>query len=232
MVMYMKKGMILVLIGILFLSGCTKKEQSKTEEVVEKKEEIVENTPKYIDDNHTPISFYKLKGNKLEKVTSLSGNYNSMDDVTLLQIYPSIEDSITLNESFATSFYKEWQTYNTNAQLKIGFSLEIPIIDNTFISYNILGPNQTMNYWEYFMAYLYDDYINRNKSFYSHIEPEEYNESTLFTAIKLQCGGLCQNIVSPVKLSVFTYDTEDDFQDNKYRGNSSYTIPIYMHNDF
>ena len=115
--------------------------------------------------------------------------------------------------------------------LKIGFSLEIPLKDNTVIHYNIYGPNQTMNYWEYFMAYLYDDYANRNKSFYSHIESNDYNENTLFTALKLQCGGLCDNISSPVKLTVYTYDSEDDFKEETYRGNSKYSIPICMHND-
>jgi hypothetical protein len=85
-----------------------------------------------------------------------------------------------------------------------------------------------MDKWEYFMAYIYDDYLNRYNGWYSHIEPEEYNESTLFTAIKLQCGGYMNQIHSPVKFSVFTYDSEDDFLDGHYRGNSISTITICM----
>ncbi len=226
----MKKKYLILLIGILILTGCFKKEIKKEVESP-KKEEIVESTPTYQDNNNAPISFYKLKGNKLEKVSSLTGNFYSMDDVTLLQIYPSNEETITLNDTFSNSFYNTWNNYNINNNLKIGFSLEIPLKDNTIIRYNILGPNQTMNYWEYFMAYLYDDYANRNKSFYSHIESNDYNENTLFTALKLQCGGLCDNISSPVKLTVYTYDSEDDFKEETYRGNSQYSIPICMHND-
>lgn len=228
----MKKYLILLL-GILLLCGCTKKETVKEEkkETEKEKEEVVETVPDYIDENQTPISFYKLKGNKLEKVTSLSGNFNAMDDVTLLQIYPSDEETIVLNDSFANSFYNTWQTYNKENNLKIGFNLKIIIKEKESITYNILGPNQTMNYWEYFMAYLYDDYANRGKNFYSHIEPNELTDASLFTALKLQCGGLCQDISSPVSLTVFTYDTEDDLENNTYRGNSKHTIPICMHKE-
>ena len=83
-----------------------------------------------------------------------------------------------------------------------------------------------MDKWEHLMTYLYDDYANRNKSFYSHIENNEYNENTLFTAIKLQSSYSCSEITSNIYLTVFTYDTEDDFENNEYRGNSKYTITI------
>ena len=36
------------------------------------------------------------------------------------------------------------------------------------------------------MNYLYDDYANQNKSFYSHIENNKMNDNTLFTAFKMQ----------------------------------------------
>ena len=76
------------------------------------------------------------------------------------------------------------------------------------------------------MNYLYDDYANIGKGFYSHIEDNQYNESTLFTALKIQSSYSCSEIISPITVTVFTYDTEDDFENNEYRGNSKQSFII------
>ena len=83
-----------------------------------------------------------------------------------------------------------------------------------------------MEKWEYLLNYLYDDYVNRGKGFYSHIEENEYNENTLLTSIKLQSNDRALGINNKILLTVFTYDSEDDFLDGEYRGNSSSTLTI------
>ena len=80
------------------------------------------------------------------------------------------------------------------------------------------------------MNYLYDDYVNRGKSFYSHIEPEEVTDETLYTAFKMQSGHLIDQINSKIEFTVFTYDSEDDFINNEYRGNSSNKLIICLEN--
>lgn len=225
----MKRKIVILLIGIIYVCGYTKMTNLKEQKQSTQKEEIIESIPEYQDSNETPISFYQIKGNQLIKLTSISGNFNSLDDVGLFQIYPSNEEIISLDTTFASSFYQTWLAYNSQGNLKIGFSLEIPIDGKETISYNILTPSQAMDHWEYFMAYLYDDYANQGKSFYSHIEANEYMDTTLFTAFKLQCGAYSNEISSKVFLTVFTYDTEDDFLDGKYRGNSYFRLPICIH---
>lgn len=76
------------------------------------------------------------------------------------------------------------------------------------------------------MNYIYDDYANRNKSFYSHLETTDITDSTLFTSFKMQSSYKCDMISSNIILSVFTYDSDDDFLNNEYRGNSIYSITI------
>ena len=223
------KKRIYLLLFILLLCGCSK-ENKKVLPKEEKKEEvpIIE---EYKDLNDTLISFYQLKGNTLTKISNLSGSYNALDDIGVFQIYPSKEEVITLNSSFASSFYEEYIKYKEKLNIKIGFSIDFVLDNQEEISYLILTPQNTMDHWEYLMGYLYDDYINQGKGFYSHIEESEYSDTTLFTALKLQCGAYVDKIKSPIHLTVFTYDSEDDFLDGKYRGNSSSTITICLNNN-
>ena len=222
------KLIIIFLIPILFICGCDKKEEKK-EKKKEEKQEVIVKEPEYQDSNNTPISIYSLRGNQLVKLTEDTKNLQVLDDIGLFQIYPSNEDTITIN-SFGSDFYNEFSKYNTNNNLKIGFNITFETTTNETISYNILGPNNTFDKWEYLMNYLYDDYANMGKSFYSHIEEQDLHEDTLFTAIKMQCGGKINEIKDKIELTVFTYDTEDDFLDGKYRGNSKYTYTIKKSN--
>ena len=57
---------------------------------------------------------------------------------------------------------------------------------------------------------------------------EEFNENTLVTAIKIQSSYSIDQIASKITLTVFTYDTEDDFENNEYRGNSKYSMDICL----
>ena len=224
------KKIILFLLVLLLLTGCGKERKEEKKEVVKEEPEIIEEEviPTYQDLNPTPISFYQLQGNTLNKINTISGNYKALDDVGVFQIYPSNEETIQLSDSYANSYYKEWEKYHSTNPMKLGFSLSFSLENGEEVYYNILTPSNTMDKWEYFMAYLYDDYQNRGKGWYSHIEPEEYNENTLFTAIKLQCGGYMNQIHSPVTFQVFTYDSEDDFLEGHYRGNSQHSITICL----
>ena len=152
-----------------------------------------------------------------------------MEDLGIYQIYPSNEDTINVN-SFGQNFYNEWSKYNTNNNLKIGFNIKFELYNGEKVSFNILSPSNTFDKWEYFMTYLYDDYINQGKGFYSHIEDKDYNENTLFTSIKIQCNDGIGDIKDKIELTVFTYDSEDDFLDNEYRGNSKFTYTIKKSN--
>ena len=41
----------------------------------------------------------------------------------------------------------------------------------------------------------------------------------------MQASYACADITN-IKLTVFTYDSEDDFENNEYRGNSKHTLNI------
>ena len=211
------KKLIIYIFLVLILCGCTKEIEKP-----KKNKKIKEETPQveqYIDKNITPIGIYKLENNKLIKQTTINKKLNTEEEIGTFQIYPSTEEIINLNTNYGESFYNEWIKYN----VKLGFNIKYTLTNNETISYNISNPEEAFLHWEYLMNYLYDDYNNRNKSFYSHIEA--LDENTIITSIKLQTAYHPEEITN-IKLTVFTYDTEDDFLNNEYRGNSSYTINI------
>ncbi|MBQ6477027.1 MAG: hypothetical protein IJI43_01140 [Bacilli bacterium] len=212
----MKKILFLLLI-VLTLCSCTKKEVKEKPKVKQEKEEVKEEV--YVDNNNTPIAFYELKNNTLTKISSINKVLNVEEDIGVFSIYPSNENTINLTDSYANSFYNEWLKYKKDI-LKIGYNIKF-----NDISYNILSPNNTMDRGDYLMTYLYDDYANRNSSFYSHLESKDYNDNSLLTSIKLQSSTRCKEI-DKITLTVFTYDTKDDFLNNEYRGNSKYSIEI------
>ena len=218
------KKVLLIILGLLFVCGCNEEELLiDSYKDIDLVSEAV--TPIYVDDNHTPISFYKLEDNTLTKIHTINTNLVIEDDIGVFQIYPSNLEVVNLSESFGQSFYNEWMKYNSNNNLKIGFNVKYTLDNGDTANYNILSPSDTFIEWEHLMNYLYDDYANLGKDFYSHIENDEYNSSTLFTAFKMQSSYSCGEIKF-ISLTVFTYDSEDDFLDNVYRGNSSYTFNI------
>ena len=214
------KKIIILSIMILILTGCSKKENIQIDnnepiEIIEKEE--------YKDENNTLIGLYIEKGNKLELITDYKTNIKSGVDIGIFQIYPSNDNQILLNNGFGNSFYNAWSSLPNYENLKIGFNVKYKLNSGEEISYNILDYN--VIYKEIY-NYLYDDYANRNKSWYSHIVGNDYSDDTLFTSIKLY-GASVESINSKIILTVFTYDDTDDFdENNEYRGNSSYSIEI------
>lgn len=217
------KKLLLVLIVLLIVCGCTKKEEVKEKPKEEKKEIVEKDT--YKDENKTPIGIYKVQGNTLTKLTKINVTPVVEQDMGVFQIYPSNEDNLTIDKGFGLAFYDEWNKYNN---IKLGFNIRFSLADGRNISYNIFSPENTFDQWEYLMTYLYDDYNNFGKGFYSHIEKEQFTENTLMTSIKIQSSYSVDQINSKISLTVFTYDTEDDFDNNEYRGNSSYTMDICL----
>ena len=218
------KKILLVLVVLLLFCGCTKKEKVKEKPKEEKKEEVIEKDT-YKDENKTPIGFYKVQGNTLTKITKVNVTPVVEQDMGVFQIYPSNEDNLTIDKGFGLAFYDEWNKYNN---IKLGYNIKFSLADGRNISYNIFSPENTFDQWEYLMTYLYDDYNNFGKGFYSHIEKEQFNENTLMTSIKIQSSYSVDQINSKISLTVFTYDSEDDFENNEYRGNSSYTMDICL----
>ena len=229
----MKKKIICLLILLLIIVGCNKKEEKKQERepkeikvvtITPSPEVTPEPVPSYQDLNNTPIAIYRNN----QKVVEFKDSFRVGKDMAIFKIYPSTDDYLSLNGSFAQAFHNKWNEYNTSGNLKIGFNLSYDVADGRHFSQNILHVNDTYDYQGYILEFLYDDYdLAINNKIYSHVEPEQEKDNTLFSSIKLYPQSAYPDITSKILLTVFTYDTEDDFDENgEYRGNSKYTITI------
>lgn len=222
------KKIICLFITLLLITGCTtkKEETPKKEETKKEEEPVVE---KYEDENTTPIGLYELYGNTLRRLDRIDRELIVEEDVGIFQVFPSNEDVVELNNGFAEDFYNTWTSLNPDKKIKIGFNIKFKKNNGEVINYNIMDPSHTFDQWEYFMNYIYDDYAHRGEGFYSHVE--EFDENTLYTAFKMQSSYSSGEIASKVELTVFTYDTDDDFGDDSiYRGNSKHTLTICIPN--
>lgn len=217
----MKRVVIIVLL-LLVLCGCNSKQNTnkstKNNNNETKKEEKVNN---YKDENNTIVGLYFEKGRKLELVKDYSTDIISEKDIGVYQVYFSNDEVIHLDANFGESYYNLYKDLG----IKVGFNIKYSLSNGESINHTITNPGNTIIN-DYILTYLYDDYKNRNSNFYSHIENNDYDDSTLFTSIKIFANSV-DDVQSPVTLTVFTYDTEDDFDsEGNYRGNSKYTVNI------
>lgn len=217
----MKRVLIICLCLLLCACGTKKKDvKVKTDNNVKNVEEVKE---VYQDTNNTVVGLYKEKGSKLELVMDYSTDISSGKDIDIYQVYFSNESSVSLDSGFGLSYYNMLNSLN-NPNIKVGFNIKYSLDNGEVVNQTVLKPSDTIQN-EYIFLYLYDDYKNRNSNFYSHIEDSEYDDTTLFTSVKVFANKI-DNLSSNIEFTVFTYDTDDDFENGNYRGTSKYTINI------
>lgn len=230
----MKKVFIYIICLLIIITGCNKtenKEENKVNDNIEIIEENKENNIEpeevietYKDLNNTPIAIYKNK----EKIVEYKTNFTIGKDIVKFQVYPSVDDYLSYSGNFGSAFHNEWIKYSPNNNIKIGYNLKYDLGDGRVASQTIKHVSDAYAYEGYILLFLYDDYdLEINNKIYSHIEIGEETDNNIISSIKLYPGGAIHDINSKVELTVFTYDGEDDFDDNgEYRGNSKYTITI------
>lgn len=218
------KKIIFSVIFLLLLTSCTNIEK---QEVTKKKEVIQENKEKdyvdpYLDDNPIIVGLYQnQKGNKF-LITSLNSPLTQYKDIASFEVYYTNENTMSGNQKTLWNNY--YQTYQDIDNYKIGYHINFETT-STKIDKTILSPTDIESFFDYIQIYLYDD-INQNSSWYSHITNEEITEKTKLTSIKLTASTKIDEIISPITLTVFTYDFDDFDEFNHYRGNSKYQITI------
>lgn len=224
----MKKLSLLIL--ILLLSACSIENNENHE--VQKENDNIETTvteePQeeiYIDNNEVKLSLFLYDGNYWNKNRIEDTYYTDFingTDIGSFEVFLTDDEAVN-GSSFKNTWFNYYNNYENIESHKIGFNLKFVLTDGTHYSANYFEPD-TYKFGEYFYTYLYDDVNQADGAYYSHLE--EINEETLLTSIKIYAVDGIDKVDSFI-LSAFTYDTEDDFDDDgNYRGNSIYVIRI------
>ena len=215
------KKIFLILTILIIITGCTKSKSN--DPIISQKENIVkeEIIPKYEDHNPVKVAFYDDKKNI---ITAYNCSFVQYKDIAWLSIFPS-NDSVINYTTLKDTWTRYKEQYN-EINYKFGINIKYELKNGEKINLNILKPSDNASIFEYIQIYLYDGY-NAKTSWYDHLEDNEITDETVFTSIKLTGSTYIDDIISPITLTVFTYDGLDDFDENSnYIGNSKYTITL------
>ena len=193
-------------------------------------ENIIENTideetnevsePVYVDDNPITVGLYQNG----KFVTSLDTPFIDGVDIGSFDVYFTNTQN-TGSTNTKNNFNKYKNEYENIDNYKIGFYIGFETNQKKYEA-TITKPDIYAT-TPYIYNYLYDDINVLDGAWYSHVEENDVTDNTIYSSIKLYAAEKTSEIVSPITLTVFTYDTQDDFDDNgNYRGNSKYTITI------
>ena len=216
----MKKIFILFL--IIFLCGCEnnniKNEKINNNERKLEKENI-EIEDNYVDNNPITVGIYL----DTILISEYEFTQQNLKDIGVFTTFFTNDEYLENSNKY--TWLKYYNNYSEDiSKYKIGYNIYFE--DNgTIYNKNVLGPEAIFDFNPYIFIYLYDDINQLDGTWYSHVEENEVNENTIFSSIKL--FQVSNNFSSPIKLTAFTYDSDDDFDEQgNYRGKSKYTITL------
>lgn len=212
----MKK--ILIIISLLLLTACSNQSNSPKNIDLDKQLDISINT--YQDNNPITIGLYEDE----HLIKDYHVKLTNMKDITVFNIYYTNQDPLE-NNYIKYNWNKYYKNYENIDKYKIGFIISFEA-EGKLYKEQILTPDCEYIFAPYLYIYLYDDINQPNGSWYSHLLPEEVNDKTIFSSIKLFMANKATDISSPITLTVFTYDEDDFDSSNNYIGKSKYTTTI------
>lgn len=223
----MKKICLILL--FLFLSSCSLKEEKGENNNISEDNIATENTvieeDKYTDDNPIKLGLFLYDNNYYNKSKLKDTYYTDFvngQDIGSFEVFLTDEEMVS-GTNFKNTWNKYYDNYDDIDNYKVGFNIKFILNDGTSYGSNFLEPDN-YKFGDYFYVYLYDDVNQADGAFYSHLE--SMNDNTLLTSIKIYAVDGIDKVENFI-LSVFTYDSEDDFdEEGNYRGNSIYAIRI------
>ena len=215
------KRLIILLMLVFLVTGCSKKAENTITENNnhdEAQEEVVE---VYKDDNPIKVGLY-MKGKRVSEYTT---SFVDDKDIASFDVYfTDLDDVGSSNTKY--NFKKYYNDYENIEKYKIGFFVSFDTKDKHNEKV-VIDPDVEFALAPCIYLYLYDDVHQPDGAWYSHITKDNYNDETIFSSIKLYMAEKSSEVTSDITVSVFTYDDMNDFdKDGYYRGNSIHTVII------
>ena len=210
------RGVLLFLLILCFMGCSFVREESRKVDV----KDVIHNIEEpRVDDKNILVGLY-LDG---KLVNSYESSFPKLSDMVSFDVYYS-RDEVLGNGSQKERWNSYYQNYEDIDDYRVGFRIQFKTDKEEFDKY-IFNPGDVESFFNYIQIYLYDD-IHQDGSFYSHVSKEEFNDSVIFTSIKLTGSVYIDEVISPVILSVFVYNKSDIDSNGKYIGSNLYKIEI------
>lgn len=224
----MKKYILILLIFIL--GGCDLKlEPMDANELIFDPPAEKEDKPIYVDDNPVKISLYvDNTSGGLDKVNDeFRDTWRLKRDIVVFGSVFSEEEELA-SDYFQNIWKNNAQKYENYQKYKTSWFVSFKLLDGTVYEKTIYTPSDVTEFYDYLELYLYDSANQPIGTWYSHLTDKDMTGDTVMTSLKLTAGSKYEEIDGEITVSVFTYDSADDFDENgKYRGNSVSTVKVY-----
>lgn len=213
----------IIIVLALLLSGCSDKQIKEKKEIknsFKKVEDKIE-----IPENPISIGIYIKEKEERKLTKEYTSPFILNKDIGVFSTFYTVEEKIS-NNNIKNVWNKYYETYQNISSYKIGYHISFETKNGISVNKNIIKPEDVQSFYDYIQVYLYDDIHQKEGAFYTHIE--EMKENTLLTSIKLTGSTLTHEIISPIILTAFTYQTEEEFDENgHYKGTSIFKTTIY-----
>ena len=217
----MKKDLLLILC-LLLLVGCSREKISEVEPAPEPEPVAEEPAPTYVDDNPIKVGLY-LNG---KLMSEYDRRFTDGEDLASFDVYFTNDPDVG-GSNTKYNFNRYYNNYQNIGNYKIGFYISFDTNSKHYEKV-VLKPDVEFAVAPYIYIYLYDDIHQPDGAWYSHITMDEYNDNSVFSSIKLYMAEKMNEVTSPITIEVFTYDSDDDFDEaGYYRGVSKHILTVY-----
>ena len=220
---------VVLIICILILCSCNS--SLNNNEIVDPtlNENIGDSIIEYQDDNPVKISLYvDNTSGGLDKVDGeFKDKWRTKRDIV---VFGSVfcEDDEIASDYFQNIWKNNAQKYDNYEMYKTGWHVRFSLLNGTEFDQMIFTPSDVDDFYDYLELYLYDSANQPIGTWYSHLTDNQMTENTVMTSLKLTAGSKWEEIDGEITVTVFTYNDEEDFDENgKYRGNSMSTVKVY-----
>ncbi len=147
-------------------------------------------------------------------------------DITSFECIASTEQEIpNLNRYFQDIWREEWNRFENHDVCKICYRVQFETTDGVNIDKMLMKPGDELEYRDYIENYLYDDIHQVKGKWYTHLSPEDINDSMILSSLKFTAGQSYDKVMSPITVSAYVYYSDEDFdEEGNYIGALSYTV--------
>ena len=190
-------------------------------------------------ENEKPVRLYEMdySADTARLVKDYYTDWDPDHDIAVFGAFNTDESEIYFNTE-KEAHLRYWNSVETAADYKIGYEISFEVGGEKRVI-TILGPEDVEKSDDLFMGdvdteevtgylgvWLYDDVNQEDGAWYSHILPEEVDEDTLLTSVKLRATPKSKEIENVI-LKAFSYSSALEFNEAKqYNNNYGYEIRI------